>query len=176
MLGWLGKGELKGVSLVITSAITGENLEKWDFDIQTVNQNDGDVTITGYKNLQLECFYSTYRGKASNVLRWLMNLISNCFCAINRRQRDYGKKELAEIQKGIRNVMRQVTATVTFLPLLDARCAFDLRIYLAKRAEVATGWVEETDTMIENPEKVQLRGFSTSIHRVNSTVTYKADT
>lgn len=92
-----------------------------------------------------------------------------------RRQREYGKKELAEIQKGIRNVMRQVTATVTFLPLLDARCAFDLRIYLAKKAEVATGWVEETDTMIENPEKVQLRSFSTSIHRVNATVTYKAD-
>ncbi len=46
-LGWLSRGELKGVSLVITSAITGENLEKWDFDIQTVNQADGDTTITG---------------------------------------------------------------------------------------------------------------------------------
>ncbi|CAL8140931.1 unnamed protein product [Orchesella dallaii] len=137
--GWLSKGELKGVSLVITSAISGENLEKWDFDIQTVNPTDGDTTITG-------------------------------------RQREYGKKELSEIQKGIRNVMRQVTATVTFLPLLDARCAFDLQIYVPKKADVATGWVERTDSSIENPEKVQLRSFSTSIHRVNATVTYKAET
>jgi len=134
---WLGKGELKGVSLVITSAITGEHLEKWDFDIQTV-PTEGDTTITG-------------------------------------RKRDYGKKELAEIQKGIRNVMRQVTATVTFLPLLDQRCAFDIIIYLNKNASVADGWVEQTDSLISNPEKVQLRSFSTSIHRVQASVTYKAD-
>ncbi|ODM90508.1 Mitotic spindle assembly checkpoint protein MAD2A [Orchesella cincta] len=137
--GWLSRGELRGVSLLILSAITGENLEKWDFDIQTVNPADGDTTITG-------------------------------------RQKEYGKKELAEIQKGIRNVMRQVTATVTFLPLLDARCAFDLQISLAKKAEVADGWLDQQSlAMIDNPEQVQLRSFSTSIHRVNASVTYKAD-
>jgi mitotic spindle assembly checkpoint protein MAD2 len=71
--------------------------------------------------------------------------------------------------------MRQVTATVTFLPLLDQRCAFDLRVYLKKSADVAEGWIEQTDASISNPEKVQLREFSTSIHRVQASVTYKAD-
>jgi len=71
--------------------------------------------------------------------------------------------------------MRQVTATVTFLPLLDTRCAFDLKIYLNKAAEVADGWLEQADSKIENPESVQLRSFSTSIHRVQASVTYKAE-
>jgi len=134
---WLSRGQLKGVSLVITSAITGEHLEKWDFDIHTVPQ-DGDVTITG-------------------------------------RKREYGKKELSEIQKGIRNVMRQVTATVTFLPLLDVRCSFDLKIYVKKEAEILNGWLEQSDSEIVNPERVELRSFSTSIHRVQASVTYKAE-
>ncbi|CAG7815513.1 unnamed protein product [Allacma fusca] len=134
---WLAHGELRGVSLVITSALTGEHLEKWDFEIHTV-PTDGDTTITGKK-------------------------------------REYGKKELAEIQKGIRNVMRQITATVTFLPLLDVRCAFDLRIYVNKEAEVMRGWVEQSDSNIVNPERVELRSFSTSVHRVQASVTYKAD-
>jgi len=42
----LANGELKGLSMVITSAITGEHLEKWDFQINTVPM-DGDTTITG---------------------------------------------------------------------------------------------------------------------------------
>jgi mitotic spindle assembly checkpoint protein MAD2 len=87
----------------------------------------------------------------------------------------YGKKELSEIQKGIRNVMRQITATVTFLPLLDTRCSFDLRIYLSKRAEIGKEWKEEGDASIKNAEVVQLRSFSTSVHRVQASVTYKGD-
>jgi mitotic spindle assembly checkpoint protein MAD2 len=71
--------------------------------------------------------------------------------------------------------MRQITATVTFLPLLDVRCAFDLRIYVKKEAEVLGGWVEQSDSQIKNPERVELRSFSTSIHRVQASVTYKAD-
>jgi hypothetical protein len=38
---------LKGLSLVIISSLTGETLEKWDFEINTVNATDGDVTVTG---------------------------------------------------------------------------------------------------------------------------------
>lgn len=98
-----------------------------------------------------------------------------CHLPFYRKKREYGKKELAEIQKGIRNVMRQVTATVTFLPLLDQRCAFDLKVYVNKTAPVGEGWLEQTDTAINNPEKVELRQFSTSIHRVQASVTYKAD-
>jgi len=102
-------------------------------------------------------------------------LIVFCCLIRCRRKREYGKKELAEIQKGIRNVMRQITATVTFLPLLDGRCTFDLRIYINKTAPVAEGWLEQTDANIVNPERVVLRSFSTSVHRVEASVTYKAE-
>ncbi len=33
-----------------------------------------------------------------------------------------GNKELKDIQQEIRNVLRQITACVTFLPLLDCLC------------------------------------------------------
>ena len=47
LIDWLVKGHLKGLSLVLISSLTGETLEKWDFDIQTVCAGDGDVTVTG---------------------------------------------------------------------------------------------------------------------------------
>ena len=71
--------------------------------------------------------------------------------------------------------MRQITATVTFLPLLDVRCAFDLRIYIKKEAEIQKGWEEQSESKIVNPEKVELRSFSTSVHRVQASVTYRAE-
>jgi len=70
--------------------------------------------------------------------------------------------------------MRQVTATVTFLPLLQERCAFDLNIYVRKDCEVTNGFTENArEVKIENPETVKLRSFSTSVHRVHAYVTYK---
>ena len=35
-----------------------------------------------------------------------------------------GTKQLKEVQQEIRNVLRQITACVTFLPLLDCVCKF----------------------------------------------------
>jgi len=43
---WLAKGQLQKLSLIIISAVTGENLEKWDFEVKMVPM-DGDSTITG---------------------------------------------------------------------------------------------------------------------------------
>lgn len=40
------KNELKALSLVLISSLTGEILEKWDFDVVCCHQ--GDVTVTGW--------------------------------------------------------------------------------------------------------------------------------
>lgn len=37
-----------------------------------------------------------------------------------------------KIRQEIRDVIRQITASVTFLPLLDCICAFDILIYTHK--------------------------------------------
>ncbi|XP_078267443.1 mitotic spindle assembly checkpoint protein MAD2A [Rhinoraja longicauda] len=77
------------------------------------------------------------------------------------------------IQDEIRSVIRQITATVTFLPLLDAACSFDLLIYTDKDLEVPEMWEESGPQFINNSEEVRLRSFTTTIHKVNSLVAYK---
>ncbi|XP_012692856.1 mitotic spindle assembly checkpoint protein MAD2A [Clupea harengus] len=83
------------------------------------------------------------------------------------------EKSIKAIQVEIRNVIRQITATVTFLPLLETACAFDLLVYTDKDLEVPEKWEESGPQTINQSEEVRLRSFTTSIHKVNSTVTYK---
>ncbi|KAM9678247.1 LOW QUALITY PROTEIN: mitotic spindle assembly checkpoint protein MAD2A-like [Trichechus inunguis] len=73
----------------------------------------------------------------------------------------------------IRSVIRQITATVTFLPLLAVSCSFDLRIYTDKDLVVPEKWEESGPQFITNSEEVRLCSFTTTFHKVNSMVAYK---
>ncbi|KAI2662272.1 Mitotic spindle assembly checkpoint protein MAD2A [Labeo rohita] len=75
------------------------------------------------------------------------------------------EKSLKAIQEEIRSVIRQITATVTFLPLLETACAFDLLIYTDKDLEVPEQWEESGPQLIDQSEEVRLRSFTTSIHK-----------
>ncbi|KAH0615953.1 hypothetical protein JD844_026629 [Phrynosoma platyrhinos] len=86
------------------------------------------------------------------------------------------QKSQKAIQDEIKSVIRQITATVTFLPLLEATCAFDLLIFTDKDLEVPEKWEESGPQFIANSEEVRLRSFTTTIHKVNSMVAYKKDT
>lgn len=103
-----------------------------------------------------------------------------------------GTKELKEVQQEIRNVLRQITACVTFLPMLDCVCtchlvifthsesqlifhmagSFDLQVHTAKDAD-GEGWGEVQAATIQNAQEVQLRSFSTSLQGVHTFVSYK---
>ncbi|XP_028330732.1 mitotic spindle assembly checkpoint protein MAD2A [Gouania willdenowi] len=83
------------------------------------------------------------------------------------------EKSIKAIQDEIRSVIRQITATVTFLPLLDTPCAFDLLVYIDKDNDVPEKWEESGPRIIDQSEEVRLRSFTTSIHKVNSMVAYK---
>lgn len=78
------------------------------------------------------------------------------------------RKILGEIQA----VIRQITASVSFLPLLDEACSFDMLLYTAEDAETPAKWVESGPRTIKNKDEVRLRSFSTSIHNVDASVTY----
>ena len=83
------------------------------------------------------------------------------------------EKTLKEIQSEIQAVIRQITATVTFLPLLDEACAFDLLVYTDKEAEVPRTWEESDPQYIVNSTEVRLRSFTTKVHKVDAMVTFK---
>ena len=96
----------------------------------------------------------------------------------------------------IRNVIRQITACVTFLPLLDTPCkylrnntdsiynvspiincfflgSFDLQIHTTKDAG-GEGWSDVQPLQIHNAQEVSMRSFSTSIQSVHTFVSYKS--
>ena len=60
--------------------------------------------------------------------------------------------------------MRQITASVTFLPLLNEPCCFDLLIYADKDATVPISWEESDPCFIANSEQVRLRSFNTTVY------------
>ena len=80
-----------------------------------------------------------------------------------------------EIQSEIAAIQRQITASVTFLPLNDEPCAFDLLVYTDSGVEVPRAWEESDPRLIVNSDEVKLRSFTTKVHRVDASVSYRAD-
>merc|ERR1712106_548451 len=84
-------------------------------------------------------------------------------------------KDDKKIKSEIRDVIRQITASATFLPLLDCLCSFDILIYTHQDADVPSQWGDSDPCFIANSEEVKLRSFSTAVHKVEAAVTYKSD-
>jgi len=84
-------------------------------------------------------------------------------------------KDEKKIRGEIRDVIRQITASVTFLPLLDCLCSFDILIYTHSNTEVPEEWGDSDPCYIANSEEVKLRSFSTAVHKVEAAVSYKAE-
>ncbi|KAK6621291.1 hypothetical protein RUM43_011597 [Polyplax serrata] len=146
---WLSQRKIKKVSLVIKNLSTKETVECWDF------------------NVEYERGTSTLKKGLANPLTSIENQ--------NEKLPETGTKDLKEIQMEIRDVMLQICSTVTFLPLLDCLCAFDVLVYTFKDCEVPDEWNESEPCFIANCQQVQFKPFSTSLHRVDTAVSYKGD-
>lgn len=83
------------------------------------------------------------------------------------------EKTEKEIQEEIQAIFRQITASVTFLPVLDGDCTFNVLVYADADSEVPVEWGDSDAKEIKNAEKVQLRSFSTNNHRVGTLVSYR---
>ncbi|XP_071544246.1 mitotic spindle assembly checkpoint protein MAD2A [Panulirus ornatus] len=110
------------------------------------------------------------------VERWDFNVqLEHGFGPQSIKEGKVGNKDLKLIQREMRAVMCQITACVTFLPLLDCTCSFDLLVYTHESADVPDKWAESAPCFISNSQEVRLRSFSTSVHKVDGCVSYKVD-
>jgi mitotic spindle assembly checkpoint protein MAD2 len=82
-------------------------------------------------------------------------------------------KSIKEIHNEIQAIIRQITASVTFLPLLQEPCTFDLLVYTDKEVKAPEKWADSDPCYIMNSAEVKLRSFTTSVHKVDSMVAYK---
>jgi len=91
-------------------------------------------------------------------------------------EKEEGKRKVKtekEINSEIAAIIRQITASVTFLPLLNEPCSFDLLVYTNKDANVSKKWEDSDPRYIVNSQQVKLRSFTTSVHKVEGMVSYK---
>ena len=148
---WMLHGKISKLVVVITSKETGKNVERWQFDVQLFNKPSKKSS-------------SKDGGRDKE----------NAAPAESGEQGPPTEKTEKEIQAEIQSLVRQITASVTFLPQLDAGdCTFNVLVYADADSDVPMEWGDSDAREIENGEKVQLRSFSTSNHRVDTLVSYR---
>jgi len=72
-------------------------------------------------------------------------------------------KPMKDITNEIQAIIRQITASVTFLPLLEEPTTFDLLVYTASDCVVPLAWEESDPKYITNSQEVRLRSFTTKV-------------
>ncbi|KAH9229358.1 hypothetical protein K456DRAFT_1844780 [Colletotrichum gloeosporioides 23] len=148
---WMLRGKISKLVIVITDKDTGEHVERWQFDVQIFGK-------------------SKSKSKSSSKAADQENVAPGGASAAPEGAPEKTEKE---IQDEIAAIFRQITASVTFLPQLAGDCTFNVLVYADADSEVPVEWGDSDAKEIENGERVQLRGFSTSNHRVDTLVSYR---
>ncbi|KAF7192826.1 Mitotic spindle checkpoint component mad2 [Pseudocercospora fuligena] len=143
---WMQKSKISKLVIVVTSKETGEHVERWQFSV--------DLTGDGKKG----------RGKDGDSAKDKEN------AEPAKEEKEKGEQE---IQSEIQALFRQITASVSFLPMLDGNCTFNVLVYADADSEVPLEWGDSDAKEVKNAEKVMLRSFSTNSHRVDTVVSYR---
>jgi mitotic spindle assembly checkpoint protein MAD2 len=102
--------------LAITSKETMETVERWQFDIITEDEGDtnGAAEGAGKLLLRIDLFVSQYTDIHHDDLIFPLQAAST-----GSKPKEKTEKE---VQVEIREIMKQITASVTFLPVLEEEC------------------------------------------------------
>lgn len=130
---WLLSGDVQRLVVVVSGVDSGETLERWQFNVSLEEEENSENENTRNNN-------------SSSV-----------------ESNKFGKKSLKEIHGEIQAIIRQITASVTFLPLLNEPCSFDLLVYTKKDVTAPTKWEDSDPCYIMNSQEVKLRSFTTSV-------------
>ncbi|KAL6872236.1 DNA-binding protein [Trichoderma longibrachiatum] len=162
---WMVGGKISKLVIVITDKDTGEHVERWQFDVQisapppkskSKPPSDADSSNPPPSSEQQQQQQENSSSTASS---------SSLFAEKDKPE--------AEIQAEIAAIFRQITASVTFLPQLTGDCTFNVLVYADADSDVPVEWGDSDAKEIQNGERVQLRGFSTANHRVDTIVSYR---
>mmetsp|Transcript_13729 Transcript_13729/g.26597 ORF Transcript_13729/g.26597 Transcript_13729/m.26597 type:complete len:212 (-) Transcript_13729:85-720(-) len=105
--------------------------------------------------------------------RWVFNVEADKAVTSTGNPLETRQKSRKEIMNEIQAIIRQITASVTFLPLLNEPCTFDLLVHTDNDIEVPQTWEESDPRHIANATDVKLRSFTTKIHKVDTCVSYR---
>ncbi|KAM4065875.1 HORMA domain-containing protein [Hirsutella rhossiliensis] len=152
---WMTGGKISRLVIVITDKDTGERVERWQFDVQ--------ISQPPPKS----------KSKPTSSNPPATGDQENDAASSQQQPPPPLDKTEAEIQAEIAAIFRQITASVTFLPQLSGDCTFNVLVYADADSDVPVEWGDSDAKEIANGEHVQLRGFSTANHRVDTLVSYR---
>lgn len=154
---WLTTGTIQRLVVVVKGVDTMETLERWQFNVSVVPDNDDPRTggMAGSENVAPNPKGSESKSTSSSKDGAVKTM------------------SLQDIHNEIQAIIRQITASVTFLPLLQEPCTFDLLVYTDRNVAAPEKWADSDPCYILNSAEVKLRSFTTSVHQVDSMVTYK---
>ncbi|KAJ4406170.1 Mitotic spindle checkpoint component mad2 [Neurospora sp. IMI 360204] len=158
---WMVGGKISKLVIVITDKDTGEHVERWQFDVQIFSK----AAQSKSKSKSQPGSSSTDDNQSPNENAAASNTASTPAPPTDKTE--------AEIQAEIAAIFRQITASVTFLPQLSGDCTFNVLVYADADSDVPVEWGDSDAKEIVNGERVQLRGFSTTNHRVDTLVSYR---
>jgi mitotic spindle assembly checkpoint protein MAD2 len=150
---WLLTGHIQRLVVVVKGIDSLETLERWQFNVTVENEFDSSLSLS-------------HDGVSENVT-------PNYTPAGTSNKLKQPAKSVQEIHNEIQAIIRQITASVTFLPLLQEPCTFDLLVYTDKDVDAPQQWADSDPCYILNSSEVKLRSFTTTIHKVDSLVAYK---
>jgi len=146
MESWLTYGDVQRLVVVVSGIDSGETLERWQFNVSIEDDGCGALISVNDENQNI----------SSNV----MKLGHSSGDKLGKKRQS---KTVKEVHDEIQAIIRQITASVTFLPLLNEPCSFDLLIYTNKNAVVPQKWLDSDPRYIMNSQEVKLRSFTTSV-------------
>lgn len=168
---WMVGGKISKLVIVITNKDTGEHLERWQFDVQIFAPAKSSKSSKSSKSKDAQTNGKTSTTTTTTAANQENTDGPGAAAGIPTATPD---KTEQEIQQEIAAIFRQITASVTFLPQLDAgECTFNVLVYADADSEVPVEWGDSDAKEIEGGERVQLRGFSTNSHRIETLVSYK---
>ncbi|KAK4236698.1 DNA-binding protein [Achaetomium macrosporum] len=167
---WMIGGKVQKLVIVITDKDTGEHVERWQFDVQILAKQSKSKSSKSKSSSSSSKPTTTAAADADPDQPQESQENSSSKPAEKEKERE---KTEAEIQAEIAAIFRQITASVTFLPQLQGNCTFNVLVYADASSEVPVEWGDSDAKEIVNGERVQLRGFSTASHRVDTLVSYR---
>lgn len=171
---WMVGGKISKLVIVITNKDTGEHLERWQFDVQIFAPAKSSKSSKSSRSKDAQTNGKTATETSSTTTAAANQENAEGPGAAAGAAPPPDNKTEQEIQQEIAAIFRQITASVTFLPQLDAgECTFNVLVYADADSEVPVEWGDSDAKEIEGGERVQLRGFSTNSHRIETLVSYK---
>merc|ERR1712216_899325 len=127
--------------------------------------SSSDMPSTPYCSNEASTNQKPSTERHATLERWTFDVSTNTELEGASADATVAAKPEKELSGEIAAILRQITASVSFLPLIDEPCAFDLLAYADSSVDVPMEWEEGDARLIAKSAQVRLRSFNTNAHQ-----------